>query len=104
MTTHNDISYISFHKIDCRLKGIYKFIRKEKYSRARILIIKTITQFQKVTETEADTTFMSHVIDVLYHTLVEINLKNYNGGHDRIRDLHYEILNRTMTYFEKEIE
>lgn len=89
------ITYVSDAIIDCRLRGIYTWLIRGQYNIARVLIIDTISEFQ-LAEIDVPLTFMSHVIDVLFHAYVDMNLKKYDAVHTWIRDLHYIIYNANL--------
>lgn len=92
----NNLMYINYATIDCRIKKLYKLINSVQYDQFHASLMETIYEFKNAKEIEGDPKFISGIIDQLSRALVDISFKKYSVAHERIRDIHYSIINVLM--------
>jgi hypothetical protein len=86
------LEYINEGIVNSRLKGLYKSILNNDYDRTKFLVEDTINMIKTTTEIDIDKELYNKIIDELYQMIMELIFKKYNSVHDRIRDLHYLII------------
>lgn len=100
----NPLSTVSFDVLDCRLKGIYNLMRKDNISKAVSVINQTIWSINHAKSSECPRQFINFFVEQLYSILIDIAFKRIPDAHNRIRDLHYTIMDiLTPVYDDAEI-
>jgi hypothetical protein len=77
--------------IDCRLRGLYKLLARQKYAKFQHVVNDTIWNFQNAEEIAVDPKLMSQFINIMYICLVDLAMGRTNMVHDKIRDMHYAL-------------
>ncbi len=77
--------------IDCRLRGLNKSLQRGDYDRVKFNIIDTINHLNQCS-VEMDKKLYNKIVDEFLHMRVESALRKYEILHNRIRDLHYTIV------------
>ena len=90
--THT-IDYIDEYILDRRIMGIYKAMQNGNIDYICNLICDTIDVLKNAQEIDIDEKMLDRVMNDLYTMTVELSLNQINNSHNRIRDLHYFIVN-----------
>lgn len=85
------LMYVSDAIISSRLRGIYKAIRHQKYSKAVLLTNHTLHDLDTAEEIDLDDQTKKAVVETFYRTLTELAMRRYSNAHNHIRDLYYSI-------------
>lgn len=88
----NPLAVVSFDVLDCRLKGIYNLMRKDNIPKAITVINQTIRSINNAKKAECPRQFVNFFVEQLYSILIDIAFKRIPDAHNRIRDLHYTIM------------
>lgn len=91
-----NLSYINYATIDCRIKKLYKQINALEYDKFHSSLLDTIYEFRNAEHIEADPRFIENIIEQLSRALIDVSFQKYSVAHDRIRDIHYSIINVLM--------
>ena len=86
------LEYINERIVNSRLTSLYKSLLNNDYDRTKFLVEDTINMIKTTTEIDIDKELYKKIIDELYQMIMELIFKKYNSVHDRIRDLHYLII------------
>lgn len=92
----NNLSYINYATIDCRVKKLYKLVNAAEYDQFHATLMATIHEFKNAKHIEGDPKFIAGIIDQLSRALVDVSFQKYSVAHQRIRDIHYSIINVLM--------
>lgn len=87
------LAYINERIINCRLTGLYKALNKRDYDRTSDLIADTINMIKIAEVVDIDAPLYSKINDDFYRIAVDFAFKLYHSVHNRIRDMHYYIIN-----------
>jgi hypothetical protein len=85
------MAYVNDRIVCCRLRGIYGAIRHENYNKAKVLVNDMLVTL-RTADIEMNDTDYNKTVDTFYHTLVEIAMKRYQGAHNNIRSLYYDLM------------
>lgn len=91
--TRTKFVYIDEYIVDCRLHGIYKQIVNANYKKAYFNIIDMLINLNNHEIVNIENKFYNKIIDTFFHMRVEMSIKKYEAVHNRVRDLHYKIIN-----------
>ena len=83
---------ISYGILDCRFTGLYKMLQRGQYQKMINVINETLYSIRTAVETECTKTFMDFIISQLYLMLVDMAFRRYDNVHERIRDIHFLIM------------
>lgn len=97
------ITYLDATILDCRMRGIYSLLLREKYETAVIVVNDTIAMIRSLTK-HLPTKMMGSMIDGLYACLVHLAFKRHQHAHDAIRALHYILENSIIDSMEREYD
>lgn len=89
------LAYVNDQIVCCRLRGIYGAIRHENYSRAKLLVNDMLLTMRSA-DIQMDNSDYRKTVDTFYHTLVDIAMKRYQGAHNNIRGLYYNLMSSYM--------
>lgn len=92
----NNLSYINYATIDCRIKKLYKLVNAGEYDQFHATLMATIHEFKNAQQIDGEPKFISSIIDQLSRALVDVSFQKYSVAHQRIRDIHYSIINVLM--------
>lgn len=88
------ITFVSDAVITCRLKGIYRVMKRGSGilddRKTCTLINYTIREFQGADECESPRV-VAHVVKVLYVVLIDMAMKRRARAHDKLRDAFYMV-------------
>jgi hypothetical protein len=90
--THK-IDYMDEYILDRRIMGIYKAMQNGNIDYICNLVCDTIDVLENAQEIDIDENMLYRVMTDLYTMTVELSLNQINNIHNRIRDLHYFIVN-----------
>ena len=91
-STHR-IDYIDEYILDGRILGIYKAMQNGDNDYICNLVCDTIDILKNAQEIDIDENMLDRVMNDLYTMTVELSLNQINNIHNRVRDLHYFIVN-----------
>jgi hypothetical protein len=86
-------AYIDEVIVDCRLVGMNKAMLRGDYDRVKFNIIDMIDHLRKTPFIEMDKMMYDTIMSEFLHMRVESALRKFDDVHNRIRDLHFMILN-----------
>lgn len=92
----SNLSYINYATIDCRIKKLYKQVNAGEYDQFHATLMDTIYEFKNAQQIDGELRFISGIIDQLSRALVDVSFQKYSVAHQRIRDIHYSIINVLM--------
>ena len=93
MATHaKSFKIVSYDALDCRLRGIYNLISKNNLSKAAEVINDTIRTVNTAESSECCRAFLNYFVDNMYRILIDIARKQMDNVHNRLRDVHYMII------------
>jgi hypothetical protein len=86
-----NIVYMNEAVVDCRLRGIYRQLKRNAYNKAMNNVISIISDFRKA-DIDMDKNLAEHVMTELLRIRIAMAFKRYQDAHNRVRDLHYKLL------------
>lgn len=92
----SNLSYINYATIDCRIKKLYKLVNAGEYDQFHATLMDTIYEFKNAEQIDGEPRFISSIIDQLSRALVDVSFQKYSVAHQRIREIHYSIINVLM--------
>ena len=92
----SNLSYINYATIDCRIKKLYKLVNAGEYDQFHTTLMDTIYEFKNAEHIDGEPGFISSIIDQLSRALVDVSFQKYSVAHQRIREIHYSIINVLM--------
>ena len=97
MATYDNIkiNFLDEAVIDCRLRGLNNALIRGDYERVRFNIVDTIKHLNQA-NIEMNKILYNKIVDEFLHMQVESALHKYDNLHNRIRNLHYIIVNSYM--------
>jgi len=92
----SNLSYLNYATIDCRIKKLYKLVNAGEYDQFHATLMDTIYEFKNAEQIDGEPRFISGIIDQLSRALVDVSFQKYSVAHQRIREIHYSIINVLM--------
>lgn len=90
--THK-IDYIDEYILDRRIMAIYKSMQNDDHDCICNLVCDTIDVLKNAQEIDIDEKMLDRVMNDLYNMTIELSLNHISDSHNRIRNLHYFIVN-----------
>jgi hypothetical protein len=100
MAVSPKITYLDATILDCRMRGIYTLLLRQRYKNAVIVVNDTIVMIRSLAK-YLPAKMMGSMIDGLYSCLVHLAFKRYHHAHDAIRSLHYMLENYIVDSIEE---
>jgi hypothetical protein len=87
------LAYVDDAIIDCRLRGMYNALHKGRYDKVCESAWDTLLVLQNAQEVDMELGLTKRVMEDLCCLCVDLAMRNYDDAHERIRSLHYDIMN-----------
>ena len=93
---------VNYAILDCRLTGLYKLMCRGNYTKVVAVLNDTLRSIRGAVSCQCTSKFMDFIITQLYHMLVDMAFRRYSAVHERLRDVHFIIVDILTPEVEEE--